>query len=160
MPSFCSALIPSTPSNVLMTLAIARTAIWYFQFSSKRQKHTWLEMDCLHLIFVTFKPPASWSRASLTVIQSEHLKHSTSQRNRSAKRPNSGCFGISRVDGSALSKGWRSGPKAFRAGLFFFFAHEKPLARRVSTGLINLQHKESSIFWLLAGAIKSVTRNL
>ena len=55
--------IPSTPSNVLMTLAIVHTAIWYFQFSSKRQKHTWLEMDCLHLIFVTFKPPASWSRA-------------------------------------------------------------------------------------------------
>ena len=47
-----------------------------------------------------------------------------------------GCFGISGVViGSALSKGWRSGPEAFRAGHFLRpkpeNAHEKPLAPRV-----------------------------
>ena len=53
------------------------------------------------------------------VIQSEHLKHSVSPRNQSAKHLDSGCFGISGVViGSALSKGWRSGPEAFRAGHF------------------------------------------
>ena len=53
------------------------------------------------------------------VIQSEHLKHSISSRNQSAKHPDSGCFGARRVAiGSALSKGWRSGPEAFRAGHF------------------------------------------
>ena len=53
------------------------------------------------------------------VIQSEHMKHSISPRNQSAKHPDSGCFGISGVlTGSGLSKGWRSGPEAFRAGHF------------------------------------------
>ena len=53
------------------------------------------------------------------VIQSEHLKHSISPRDQSAKHPDSGCFGMSGVvTGSALSKGWRSGPEALRAGLF------------------------------------------
>ena len=47
-----------------------------------------------------------------------------------------GCFGISGVViGSALSKGWRSGPEAFRAGHFLRpkpeNAHEKSLAPRV-----------------------------
>ena len=56
----------------------------------------------------------------VTVIQSEHLKYSTSPRNRSAKHPASGCFGIGGVViGSALSKGWRSGPEASRTGHFF-----------------------------------------
>ena len=53
----------------------------------------------------------------VNIIQSERLKHSTSPRNQSAKHPHSGCFGISgKVIGSVLSKGWRSGPVAFRAG--------------------------------------------
>ena len=42
-----------------------------------------------------------------------------SLRNQSAKHPDSGCFDISGVViGSALSKGWRSGPVAFLAGHF------------------------------------------
>ena len=50
------------------------------------------------------------------VIQSEHLKHSISPRNQSAKHPDSGCFGVRWVViGSALSKEWRSGPEAFPA---------------------------------------------
>ena len=37
----------------------------------------------------------------------------------SARHPDSGCFGISGVViGQALSKEWRSGPEAFRAGHF------------------------------------------
>ena len=67
------------------------------------------------------------------VIQSEGLKHSKSPRNQSSKHPDSGCLGISRVvNGSALSKGSRSGPEAFRAGHFEdlrqLTVHEKPLA--------------------------------
>ena len=47
-----------------------------------------------------------------------------------------GCFGISGVViGSALSKGWRCGPEAFRAGHFLRpkpeTVHEKSLAPRV-----------------------------
>ena len=54
------------------------------------------------------------------VIQSKHLKHSISPRNQSANHPESGCFGVSGVViGSALSKGCRSGPEAFRMGHFF-----------------------------------------
>ena len=100
------------------------TGIWYFQFF-----HVCL--DCLDLIFITFKPPAPRSCAyCVTVIQSEHLKHSISLRNQSAKYPDSGCFGISGVViGSALSKGWmalwsKTWPKPETA-------HEKPLAPRV-----------------------------
>ena len=74
------------------------------------------------------------------LIQSERLKQSTSPKNQSAKHPDSGCLGISEdvikvVIGSALSKGSRSGPEAFRAGYFKDskpeIAHEKPLAPRV-----------------------------
>ena len=56
----------------------------------------------------------------MITIPSEHLKHSTSPRNQSAKHPDSGCFGISRelVIGPALSKGWQSGPEAFCTGHF------------------------------------------
>ena len=70
MPSLSSAFIirhiDTTPSNVPMTSAIASSkssvsiGIWYFQFSSKKRKRTWY---CLDLIFVTFKTPASRSRA-------------------------------------------------------------------------------------------------
>ena len=53
------------------------------------------------------------------VIQTEHMKHSTSTWKGSAKHPDSGCFGISGVViGLALSKRWRSGPEASRAGHF------------------------------------------
>ena len=57
-------LIPSTPSNVPMIGYCSYSHLIFpvLQFSSKRQKHTWRVLDCLHLIFVTFKPPASWSR--------------------------------------------------------------------------------------------------
>ena len=63
--------------------------------------------------------PRSEHAPIVIVIHSEHLKNSISPRNQSAKHPDSGCFGISGVViGSALSKGWRSGPEAFRAGHF------------------------------------------
>ena len=116
---------------------------------------------CAWIVWVWSLSPSNPLRPDhapiVTVIQSEYLTHSTSPRNRSAKHPASGCFGIGgAVIGSALSKGWRSGPEAFRAGHFFsrrsrFFikwpvlnasgpetwpkpetAHEKPLAPRVS----------------------------
>ena len=67
--------------------------------------------------FQTTRVPIT--RPIVIVIQSEHLKYSISPRNQSAKHPDSACFGISGVViGSALSKGWRSGPEAFRAGHF------------------------------------------
>ena len=80
-------------------------------------------------VLVTFKPPAF--RCIVIVIQSEHLKHSISPRNQSAKHPDSGCFGISGVViGSVLSKGWRSGPEAFRAGHFLRLdRNRKPLMK-------------------------------
>ena len=116
--------ISSTPSNVPMTSAIAlskssgRTGIWYFQFSSKKWKRTW----CVLGLFGLNPCHVQTTHVSITrliVIQSEHSKHSTSPRNQSAKHPDSGCFGISGVViGSALSKGWRWGPEAFRAGHF------------------------------------------
>ena len=54
------------------------------------------------------------------LIQSERLKHSISPRNQSAKYPDSGCFSISGVViGSALSKGWRSGPRGFSRGSLY-----------------------------------------
>ena len=164
MPSFCSALLFPPHHQMFRWLAIVRTAIWYFQFSSSLPKGKNIR-DACWIVCIWSLSLSNHLRPDhapiVTVIQSEHLKHSISQRNQSAKHLNSGCFGISRVDGSALSKGWRSGPEAFRAGLFFFFAHEKPVARcRVYAASINLQYKESSIFWFLAGAIKSVTRNL
>ena len=63
--------------------------------------------------------PRSDHAPIVIVTQSEHLKHSISPRNQSAKHPDSGCFGISGVViGSALSNRWRSGPEAFRAGHF------------------------------------------
>ena len=43
------------------------------------------------------------------------MKHSTSPRNQSAKNSNFGCFKGGVVIGSALSKGWRSGPSRFAA---------------------------------------------
>ena len=50
------------------------------------------------------------------VMQSERLEHSVCPRNQSAKHSDSGCLSISGVViGSALSKGWRSGPEAFCA---------------------------------------------
>ena len=65
------------------------------------------------------------------VIQSERLKHSMSPRNQSAKHPDSGCFSISGVViGSALSKEWRSGSEAFRAGHFLRLnRNRKPLMK-------------------------------
>ena len=121
MPSHIS----STSSNVPMTSAIAlsnssgRTGIWYFQFSSKKWKHTW----CAWIVWIQSLSPSNHSRSDhapiVIVIQSEHLKYSISPRNQSAKHPYSVCFGISGVViGSALWKGWRSGPEAFRAGHF------------------------------------------
>ena len=65
------------------------------------------------------KHPRPYHAPIVIVIQSEHLKHSVSPRNQSAKHPDSGCFGISGVViGSALSKVWRSGSEAFREGHF------------------------------------------
>ena len=123
MPSHIS----STPSNVPVTSAFAlskssvRTGIWHFQFSSKKWKRTWcvLGLFGFNPCHLPSNHPRSDHAPIVIVIQSEHLKHSISPRNQSAKHPDSGCFGISGVViGSALSKGWRSGPQAFRAGHF------------------------------------------
>ena len=78
---------------------------------------------CAWIVWIRSLSPSNHPRSDhapiVIVIQSEHLKHSISPRNQSAKHPDSGCFGISGVViGSALSKGWRSGPEAFRAGHF------------------------------------------
>ena len=98
----CPVLVPhhTTPSNVPMTSAIAlskssvRIGIWYFQFSSKKRKRTWCApglfvFDCLS----PSKHPRPDHAPIVVVIQSEHLKYSISQRNQSAKHPDSGCFG-------------------------------------------------------------------
>ena len=78
---------------------------------------------CAWIVWIRSLSPSNHPRSDhapiVIVIQSEHLKHSISPRNQSAKHPDSGCFGMSGVViGSALSKGWRSGPEAFRAGHF------------------------------------------
>ena len=79
---------------------------------------------CAWIVWIRSLSPSNHPRSDhapiVIVIQSEHLKLSISPRNQSAKHPDSGCFGISEVViGSALSKGWRSGPEAFRAGHFW-----------------------------------------
>ena len=76
-------------------------------------------LDCLYLILSPSEHPRPDHSPIVIVIQSAHLKHSTSPRNQPAKHPDSGCFAISGVViGSAPSKGWRSGPEAFRARHF------------------------------------------
>ena len=98
-------------------------------------------MTCAWIVWNRSLSPSNHPRPDhapiVIVIQSERLKHSTSPRNQSAKHPDSGRLGISGVViGSALSKGSRSGPEAFRAGHFEDSkpetTHEKPLAPRVS----------------------------
>ena len=77
-------------------------------------------LDCLGLIFVTFKPPASRSRAYCDCNPIRAFEAFGISKEPISKHPASGCFGIGGVViGSALSKGWRSGPEAFRAGHFF-----------------------------------------
>ena len=78
---------------------------------------------CAWIVWIRSLSPSNHPRSDhapiVIVIQSEHLKYSISPRNQSAKHPYSVCFGISGVViGSALWKGWRSGPEAFRAGHF------------------------------------------
>ena len=78
---------------------------------------------CAWIVWIRSLSPSNHPRSDhapiVIVIQSEHLKYSISPRNQSAKHPDSVRFGISGVViGSALSKGWRSGPEAFRAGHF------------------------------------------
>ena len=65
---------------------------------------------CAWIVWIQSLSPSNHPRSDhapiVIVIQSEHLKHSISPRNQSAKHPDSGCFGISGVViGSALSKG-------------------------------------------------------
>ena len=94
-------------------------------------------LDCLESIFVTFKPPASGSRAysdcyPIRVFETFDLRHL-----QGTNQQNIGYFSISGVViGSALSKGSRTVPEAFRAGHFEdskpVTAHEKPLASRVN----------------------------
>ena len=107
-------------SAIALSKSSVRKGIWYFQFPYKKRKRTW---RVLGLFGIWSSSPSNHPRPHhapiVIVIQSEHLKHSTSPRNQSAEHPDSGCFGISGVViGSALSKGWRSGPEAFRAGHF------------------------------------------
>ena len=78
---------------------------------------------CAWIVWIWSLSPSNHPRSDhapiVIVIQSEHLKQSISPRNQSAKHPDSRCFGINGVViGSALSKGWCSGPEAFRAGHF------------------------------------------
>ena len=78
---------------------------------------------CAWIVWIRSLSPSNHPRSDhapiVTVIQTEHLKYSMSPRNQSAKHADSVCFGISGVViGSALSKGSRSGPEAFRAGHF------------------------------------------
>ena len=113
MPSLSSALISSTPSNVPVTSVIAL---------SKSSLHTGIRdvcLDCLDLIFVTFKPPASRSRACCDCNPIRAFETFDISKEPISKNPDSGCFGIIRVViGSALSKGWCSRPEAFLAGHF------------------------------------------
>ena len=80
---------------------------------------------CAWIVWIWSLSPSNHPRPDhapiAIVIQSEHLKRLISLRNQSAKHP--GCFGISEVViSSALSKGWRSDPEAFRARPFLDFA--------------------------------------
>ena len=97
MPSHIS----STPSNVPMTSAVAQsnssvcTGIWHFQFPSKKWKRTWCVLGLFGLDPCHLRTTRVPDHAPIViVIQSEHLKHSISPRNQSAKHPDSGCFGI------------------------------------------------------------------
>ena len=122
-------------SAIALSKSSVRKGIWYFQFPYKKRKRTW---RVLGLFGIWSSSPSNHPRPHhapiVIVIQSEHLKHSTSPRNQSAEHPDSGCFGISGVViGSALSKGWRF---VSRGSLFKTWpkpetAHEKPLAPRV-----------------------------
>ena len=90
----------------------------------------------------------------MIVIQSEHLKHSISPGNQSAEHPDSGCSGIS-VIGSALSKGWRSGPEAFRAGHFLRLdRNRKPRMKEVS-GSLGTFHTSRNLLEYIAFSIKT-----
>ena len=116
MPSLNSALISSTPSNVPVTSCSPYLNPLYIQASDIFYRY----VMCAWIVWIWSLSPSNHPRPDHApfeiVIQSEHLKHSISPENQSVKHP---CFGISGVViGSALSKGWRSGPEAFRAEHF------------------------------------------
>ena len=81
------------------------------------------------------------------------MKHSIFPRNQSAKHPDSRCFGISGVViGSALSKGWRSGPEAFCAVHFLRLGRNPEEERIVShdaSGFIFYYHFECDVIIVL-----------
>ena len=95
-------------------------------------------LDCLDLIFFTFKTPESrshaylWLQSHQNIWNTQHL-----QGTKLAKHPHSGCFGISweLVTGPALSKGWRSRGflhrSLFKTWLKPKTTYEKPMAPRV-----------------------------
>ena len=105
-------------------------------------KHTWCVLDCLDLIFITFKPPTSRSRAycdcnPIRAFETFYIsKELTSKTSRFwmfwYKRD---CYWLSAIKGMAL---WLRG---FSHGSLFKTwprpktAHEKPLAPRVVTPL-------------------------
>ena len=106
---------------------------------SKKRKRTFdVCLDCLPLCHV---------QTTLAPIRT--FEHSTSPRNQSAKHPDCRGFDISGlVIGSALSKGWRSGPEAFRAGHFLIkpeTAHEKPLAPRVDCSVTDHRWRQNVV---------------
>ena len=115
---------------------------------------------CAWIIWIWSLSPSNHPRSDhapiVIVIQSEHLKHSISPRNQSAKHPDSGCFAVSRVViGSALSKGWRSGPEAFRAGHFLRLdRNRKPRMKEVS-GSLGTFHTSRNLLEYIAFSIKT-----
>ena len=113
---------------------------------------------CAWIIWIWSLSPSNHPRSDhapiVIVIQSEHLKHSISPGNQSAEHPDSGCSGIS-VIGSALSKGWRSGPEAFRAGHFLRLdRNRKPRMKKVS-GSLGTFHTSRNLLEYIAFSIKN-----
>ena len=100
---------------------------------------------CAWIVWIRSLSPSNHPRSDhapiVIVIQSEHLKHSISLRNQSAKHPDSGCFGISGVviGSTGAIKGMALWSRSFSRGSLFKTwpkpetAHEKPLAPSVST---------------------------
>ena len=162
MPSLSSALnihhIDTTPSNVPMTSAIAlskssvRIGIWYFGSLPKSENVRDVCLDSLDLIFVTFKTPASRSRAycdcnPIRAFETFDIsKEPISKTSRFwmfwYKR---GCNWLGAIKGMAL---W---PRGFsRASLFKTWrkpetAHEKPLAPRVQTNKVDKTKQKKTV---------------
>ena len=120
------ALISPTPSNVPVTSAICLILIFctyrYLIFRILNVHDVCL--DCLDLIVITFKPPASRSHAYCDCNPIRAFETFYISKELISKTSRIGISGV--VIGSALSKGWHFGPEAFCEGHFFNSLVTKP----------------------------------